>query len=92
MKVYPYLHLPARHKETGSPTAITKDCARVIAVFKSLMLDRKPRSSLSAAAASVGHVCLVRTVLITITRNCFPVILEKKNQIVSYIFSCVSTT
>ncbi|KAH3871304.1 hypothetical protein DPMN_034501 [Dreissena polymorpha] len=66
------LHRPMRHSETGSPTAMTNDWARVMAVFRSLMLDRNPRSSLSVAAASVEQVWRVLTVLITITRNCLP--------------------
>ena len=37
-----YLHFPIEHKDTGSPTTATKDCARVIAVFSSFTLDRKP--------------------------------------------------
>ena len=72
-----HLHFPTRHNETGSPTTTTKDSARVMAVFSSLMFERKPRSSFSEAASFV-QVCLVRTVLSIMTRNCFPVINVKK--------------
>ena len=38
----PYLHLPTRHSDKGSPTTMTRDWARVMAVLSSLTLDRKP--------------------------------------------------
>ena len=36
------LHLPMEHRAIGSPTTATRDWARVIAVFNSLTLERKP--------------------------------------------------
>ena len=36
------LHFPIEHSDIGSPTTATSDWALVIAVFRSLTLERKP--------------------------------------------------
>ena len=39
------INLPSEQRATGSPITATKLCALVMAVFKSLSLDRKPKSA-----------------------------------------------
>lgn len=74
-----YLHFPIEHIDTGSPTTATKDWALVIAVFKSLALDRKPWSKSISDFDLDSQVCLVLTALKNITRNCFPI----QNKLIS---------
>ena len=45
-----FLHLPTEQRETGSQTTATSDCARVMAVLRSLALDRKPKSQFGPPA------------------------------------------
>jgi len=75
-KLHTNLHLPTEHNETGSPTTATKLCALVKAVFRSLGLEKNPKST-SLPTAS-GKILTQGLKLLTVDRNttlnCLPVI------------------
>lgn len=77
-----HLHLPTEHKDTGSPTTATRDCALVKAVFNNFGLEKNPKSTSfpTASGRILTHGRKVRTVERKTALNCFPIEFNHKRM------------